>query len=89
MLHILDNNYTVCYLLLFFINFTATKFSLSAIVLLTRLIITGRLISEKLNNSFVEKHCFTIHKFVDLFNIYQLIFVKKKNFPRLECLSSF
>lgn len=89
MLHTLDNNYTVQCLLLFMINFTAIKFVFSGTVILTRLIITGRLISEKLNNCFVEKHCFSNHKTVNLVNVCQIVFVRKKNIPWFKCFLSF
>lgn len=91
MLHTLDNNCTVQCLLLFMINFTAIKFAFSFLlsVLLTRLIITGRLISEKLNNCFVAKHCFSNHKTVNLVNVCQIVFVRKKNIPWFKCFLSF
>lgn len=57
---------------------TAFKFSLSGTVLFKRLIISGMLISKKINNCFVEQHCFSNYKTVDLVNVYQIVYVKKK-----------
>lgn len=57
---------------------TAVKFSLIGIVLLKRLTISGRLISEEVNNCFVEQHCFSNYKTVDLVNVYQIVYIRKK-----------
>jgi len=45
--------------------------------------ITGRLISEKLNNIFVEKNYFSNHEIVNLVKVFQIVFCQENDFLKI------